>query len=314
MEGIGLIVMSSRHSYRNIACFAVTVVLFIVQMACAETPNTVNPLTDTPTGPKISDVTTTSQASPTKNNTATLTLPPTNTLPPTITSIPTPSASFVLASNANIRTGPGREYPVADGAQKGDTLPVYGRNEDGTWLVIDPINPLWVFVDLGTLSNPVDGLPIAPTALPTATYTPIPTNTLQPTRTPIPTSTPRPSSTPIPAVLLETIFYNFEHMTELQFQEYKAEIAGKPVREIVEVGNVDDDGRVIVHGPWSPILFNITDFCVVVTGTPKEIALTLNGGDFIDLEATINGIVGNYNYFFNCENTLVLYYKAINEE
>ena len=95
-------------------------------------------------------------------------------------------------------------------------------------------------------------------------------------------------------------------MTALQFKEYKAKIAGKPVRETVEVRNVSDRGVVSLEGDWSPYIINWSDFCVVLTGMPKDQLLTLDGGDKIDIKATINGIVGNNNYYINCENTLVL--------
>ena len=99
-------------------------------------------------------------------------------------------------------------------------------------------------------------------------------------------------------------------MTALQFKEYKQEIAGKPVRQTVEVGNVQDDGKLTLHGDWSPFIFNVSDFCVVVTGVPKDLAIQLDGGDTLYLKAQINGIVGDYNYYFNCENTLVLNYRS----
>lgn len=97
-------------------------------------------------------------------------------------------------------------------------------------------------------------------------------------------------------------------MTSLQFEEYKKNIFGKKVLDTVTVGNVSDDGKLILAGPWSPVLFNISSFCVVVTGAPKATALSFTGGQKIDLEATVNGLVGNYNYYSNCENTLLLSY------
>jgi hypothetical protein len=68
---------------------------------------------------------------------------------------------------------------------------------------------------------------------------------------------------------------------------------------------------VSLSGDWSPFIFNWSDFCVVITGVPREVALTLDGGAEIYLEAIINGIVGDNNYYFNCENTLLLTYKNI---
>lgn len=100
-------------------------------------------------------------------------------------------------------------------------------------------------------------------------------------------------------------------MTVLQFEEYKKHIAGRPVRQVVKIGNVDENGRVILSGDWTPFIFNFSEFCVIVTGVPRDIALSLEGGEQAYLEASINGIVGDYNYFFNCENTLLLTYKSI---
>ena len=76
---------------------------------------------------------------------------------------------------------------------------------------------------------------------------------------------------------------------------------------------MSESGKVSLSGPWSPILFNVSDFCVTVTGVPKDIALGLNGGEDVFLEATITGIVGNYNYYINCKNTLLLAYTAIQD-
>jgi len=101
-------------------------------------------------------------------------------------------------------------------------------------------------------------------------------------------------------------------MTGLQFSEYKKKIVGKLVRQTVEVGNVDEKGRVSVGGPWSPWLFNVSDFCVTVTGVPREVGLKLSGGETVKLEARVQGIVGDYNYFINCENTLILNYISFN--
>jgi flagellar basal body-associated protein FliL len=166
--------------------------------------------------------------------------------------------------------------------------------------------PTYTFIPPSTNTPGPTNTPL-PTASPTATFTITPTST----RTPKPTTTLPPTRTPIPSVSLDDIYDNFKNMTEYQFSVYKSEIAGKPVREIVTVGNVDEHGRLNLTGPWSPWLINWSDFCVAVTGTPSDILISLNGGDDVHLEATINGIVGNNNYYINCENTLVLVYVNI---
>lgn len=152
-------------------------------------------------------------------------------------------------------------------------------------------------------------LTLTPSLSPSPTYTPTTTST--PSRTPTPTVSATPTKTTVPTVGLNAIYDNFESMTELQFSEYTQQIVGRPVRQSVTVGNVSDDGKISLSGPWSPWLFNVSDFCVVVTGAPRELALGIDGGETVFLEAIVNGIVGNYNYYINCENTLLLSYREI---
>lgn len=222
----------------------------------------------------------------------------TSIISPTTTIILEPMGQLSFGNNVNVRSGPGIEYQVTNVAKPGDTLPIYGRSEDNQWIWVHPIEQVWVNSGVATVDVTITTLPLGPTMASTATRTPIPTQTL------------RPTSTPIPAISIELVYDNFEDMTDLQFKEYKVEIADKPVRESVRVGNVSERGVVSLSGPWSPLIFNWSDFCVVLTGVPKEEALKLEGGDQIYIEANISGIVGNNNYYINCENTLVLNFKS----
>jgi hypothetical protein len=161
---------------------------------------------------------------------------------------------------------------------------------------VDQSEPAWVFAGVATADIAITMLPLGPTLAPTST------------KTPIPSPTPRPSPTLVPAIQIDTIYTFFQSMTELQFKAYKQKIAGKPVRETVKVGNVSDRGVVSLSGDWSPYIINWSDFCVVLTGMPKDKLMALYGGEEFAVEATIDGIVGNNNYYINCENTLVLKY------
>jgi hypothetical protein len=79
--------------------------------------------------------------SPTVSRTSTQTLSPTVTNTPTIT--PTPTFAFPTVKvlmQANCRYGPGKAYLYAWGMYAGDTGVVWGRNEAGTWLWIQPDN------------------------------------------------------------------------------------------------------------------------------------------------------------------------------
>jgi hypothetical protein len=219
---------------------------------------------------------------------------------PTASTTPThePLGELTFDRNVNVRSGPGMSFQVTNVVKNGDTLPIYGRSEDSQWVWVDPIEPFWVSITVATANIEITTLPLGPTVAPTAT------------KTMVPSLTPRPSPTLIPAISLNTIYSNFETMTALQFKEYKTKIVGKPVREMVTVGNVSERGVVSLHGDWSPYIINWSDFCVVLTGMPKDELLKIDGGDDIYIEAIINGIVGNNNYYINCENTLVLNYKG----
>jgi len=234
----------------------------------------------------------------------TLTPTATQTHTPTATPTSTPAADLVLGGNTYLRVGPGPNYQAKQMVYRGTALPVYSRDEKGQWLLVDPLQGLWVQSYGSTLSAPATTLPLAPS------LTPTPTRTLVPTRTPIPSPTPRPSATPVPAVAIETIYNNLQRMTELQFTDYKKTLVGKPVRQRVKVGNVNDQGNLLLSGDWSPLIFNVSDFCVVVRQTPREFARSLDPGETFFLEAIIQGIVSDYGYYLNCENTLILTYKS----
>ncbi len=221
----------------------------------------------------------------------------TSTLTPTITPSPLPTYMLALGVDSNLRSGPGLNFRVTQVARKGSTLPVYGRDSDGVWLSVDPTNNIWIHSSLATLSIDITALPVMPTATPT------------PSSTPIPTSTLRPSITPIPAISLNTIYNNYQSMTTFKFNEYKNRIIGKPIRETVEVANVDKNGNINLSGPWDPFIFNIWDFCAIVNKVPSEKALSLDGGDHFYLDGTIMGIIGDYNYFFNCKTAIIIKYN-----
>ena len=279
--------MIIKDNLRSI--FLILTILLLLSIACGTSTPTEEPSTDQ-TGITNEKATDTLAPATTK---------PTETLIPTATYTSTPAVWLELKSNANIRTGPGTEYQPTAVMKAGERLPAYMVNSDKTWFLINTENYLWVNISVANIEGDINSLPAAPTPLPTSTHTATPT------------ITPVPSTTPVPAMSLNLIYRNLEEMTALQFKEFKNSIVGKPVRENVTVGNVQDDGKVTISGPWSPILFKISEFCVVVAGVPKDLAISLDGGDEIFLDAKIDRIVDDYNYYNNCENTLVLVYQSI---
>lgn len=128
----------------------------------------------------------------------TLTPKPTNTSTPTPS--PTPIGNLTVSSEANLRSGPGTEYPVVGTLPAGETMPVFAKTEDSGWLQVDSAGQVWVATslvktDVEISEVPVTNIiPLLPTDTPPQTSTPSPTST--PTNTPTPTATPTPTIAP----------------------------------------------------------------------------------------------------------------------
>jgi len=83
-------------------------------------------------------------------------------------------------------------------------------------------------------------------------------------------------------------------------------VYGQKIHEKVLIGTVLDDGKVGLAGSWSDFYFGIYEFCVVVLNVPKNKAMALTKGSSIEMEASVINLFGDYSYFYDCENTLVL--------
>jgi len=106
---------------------------------------------------------------------------------PTDTPMTSPSLRPVARINANLRSGPGLNYPVIGTIQAGIPLNIYARTPAGDWLLLDSGG--WIYAELVANAPPV----------PIATYPSVPPITTEPPTTPaqIATSTePLPVSTP----------------------------------------------------------------------------------------------------------------------
>ena len=101
---------------------------------------------------------------------------------------------------ANVRTGPGNNYPVIGTVAQGERFDITARNRANslraTWLQFCCVNEQtgWIYAGLLIVSHDLSAIPIATDipAVPTATATPVPPTA---TNTPIP---PSPTNTPIP--------------------------------------------------------------------------------------------------------------------
>ena len=82
---------------------------------------------------------------PTPTLTPTITLTPTVTYTPSITPTPTatPELRGRVSVQANCRYGPGAAYLYEWGLYPGNRVTVLGRNQEGTWVYVDP----WTYMD-----------------------------------------------------------------------------------------------------------------------------------------------------------------------
>jgi len=112
----------------------------------------------------------TSIASISPTPSSTLTATSTHTPVPTITPTLTPTYAIlrgIVLEQANCRYGPGAAYLYKYGLYAGNTVEIIGRNETGTWIVIQAMggsNPCWVKASLLDIKG--DPMSLAPASLP----------------------------------------------------------------------------------------------------------------------------------------------------
>jgi hypothetical protein len=136
------------------------------------TPTHTTTYTSTPT----QTYTATPSATPTITSTPTTTPTPTKTPTPTITLTPsvTPSPTYSLPTltvkmQSNCRYGPGTAYLYAWGMYTGDTATLWGRNNSGTWLWIQPDNinyQCWIAASNVDVTGEIFSVRVAPVRLP----------------------------------------------------------------------------------------------------------------------------------------------------
>ena len=89
--------------------------------------------------------------------TATTTAPPPPLPAPEITG----PAVTVLVEGANLRAGPGTDFPVVGGLYQNESAPLLGRNQTGDWLQVQlPDGPAWIFAPLVETTLPIAELPL----------------------------------------------------------------------------------------------------------------------------------------------------------
>ena len=115
---------------------------------------------------------------------------PTQPQPPAPTQITGPTAKVKTAGF--FRTGPGTNYEVLGSMAVGETYPIIGRTQDGSWVAVQytPTRVVWIATSLVDIQNGViGGIPVRNPPAPPATATPIPPTPVPATLAPIFTAT-----------------------------------------------------------------------------------------------------------------------------
>ena len=155
--------------------FVVLLLLIFGSAACGLIPPGVQPplnptvtVTPAPSATQPPVVLPTETASPTPTRSPTATELPTQT--PTRTSTPIPTYTVLRGQvlvRSNCRYGPGAVYLYKYGLVPGSNLDVIGRNDLGTWILVQAIggnNPCWVKASLMEIKG--DVMNVAPTYIP----------------------------------------------------------------------------------------------------------------------------------------------------
>ena len=128
-------------------------------------------LTYTPTITATATHTATATITPSITPTPSITLTPSITPTPsiTLTITPTPKVRARVLEQANCRYGPGLAYLFEWGLYEGDRVTLLGRNQEGTWVYVDPWtykDYCWVSVKVLELDGDIHTVPQIRTLLP----------------------------------------------------------------------------------------------------------------------------------------------------
>jgi hypothetical protein len=188
VAGILVLLVAAFTASRGFFAQSPPTAMIIVQNAPASTeavaiqPPATPPPSQTPVAPTLTP------APPTAPPTATPTL--------TATRTPTPWA-IVAVEQANVRSGPGTEYPIVAAYPQGTALTMRGRNGAATWLVVKRPDggEGWMAATTLKVTGEVTALPEV-AAPPTPTPSLTPRWTITPTQSPTQIATEPPTAAP----------------------------------------------------------------------------------------------------------------------
>ena len=102
--------------------------------------------------------------------------PPTVTAvrePPTVTPKPTATPGPSVSASANLRTGPGTNYPLAGGMPQGTRLQIVARNARGDWYQLADSRWIWARLVAYPPADVAQAANIPPPPVPTPTPVPV---------------------------------------------------------------------------------------------------------------------------------------------
>ena len=170
----------------------------------------------------------------------------------------------VSGNLCNLREGPGTEHPVVGTVKNGERLSIYGRSEDGQWLLIDPGQSVWISVLLVDLALAVDSIPVM---RPDMLKEPDATVSSEADESELPEVVDVES-----ALTCDEIFQQHKDLTDFQWGAYVESITGSPMDFLGKVEEVKSDGSIEMRA-CSGLFKHVT---FTVYGVSKETGLAIS--------------------------------------
>ncbi|MGC9332488.1 MAG: SH3 domain-containing protein, partial [Bacteroidales bacterium] len=197
---------------------------------------------------------------------------------PKFTSTPSPIDNAVVTANlCNLRAGPGVNYSVVGSVEKDDVVPIFGRNENSDWLLIDYGQSIWIAASLVKLNKDMSAIDIvdfASLSNPDSDYSYGEPNQELPDIEDVEA-----------ALTCDTIYGQHKDLTDIQWREYVNIITGKPIDYTGSIKEVNTNGSIEIYacGYFDNVTFT-------VYGIPADVALTLEKSADVSGSGTISQV------------------------
>jgi len=204
--------------------------------------------------------------------------PQADTPTPKYTSTPSPIDKAVVTANlCNLRAGPGIDYSIVGSVEKDDVVPIFGRNENSDWLLIDFKQSIWIAASLVKLNKDmtsIDIVDIASLSNPDSDFSYGEPNQELPDIEDVEA-----------ALTCDAIYGQHKDLTDIQWVEYVNIITGKPIDYTGGIKEVNTNGSIEIYA--CGIFDNVT---FTVYGIPADVALTLDKSADVSGSGTISQV------------------------